>query len=223
MTRLLSHEQARAFYDRFGSRQDLQRFYENAAIAALVTAADFEHSHAVVELGCGTGALARDLLERRLPPQATYLGLDVSRTMIDLARRRVAPWRGRARVELTTGEPRIPLPDGSCDRFLSTYVLDLLSDEDIRGALSEAERVLAPEGLLCLASLTFGQTATSRVVCRFWRWLHALHPQAVGGCRPLWLLEALGQEWLMLHREVVCAFGLCTEVVVARAKGAVPA
>jgi ubiquinone/menaquinone biosynthesis C-methylase UbiE len=34
--------------------------------------------------------------------------------------------------------------------LLSTYVLDLLSDDDIRAVVNEARRVLRPDGLLAL-------------------------------------------------------------------------
>ena len=214
--RVLSHEEAKAFYDRFGRKQDLQRIYEDPAIEVLLEYASFQTACAVVELGCGTGRLAARLLEELLPEDSKYVGLDISKTMTDLARGRVAPWGDRARVQRTDGSPILPLSDGAFDRCLSTYVLDLLSEEDIRAALSEARRVLAPGGRLCLASLTFGQTLPSRLTCRAWTAIHSLSPRLVGGCRPLHLEEFIGSDWQILHREVVCTLGICTEVLVAR-------
>ncbi len=72
-----------------------------------------------------------------------------------------------------------------------------------------------PGGKLCLASLTFGQTLVSRAVCRVWRSLYALRPQIVGGCRPVHLQDFVEGGWNISHREVVCALGICTEVLVA--------
>lgn len=213
--RVLSHQQARAFYDRFGRKQDLQRIYEDPAIEVLLRHAGFESAGTVVELGCGTGRLAARLLERQLPAEATYVGFDISRTMVDLARSRVAPWAGRAEIRLTEGSPKLPLEDGVCDRFLSTYVLDLLSDGEIHAVLDEARRVLAPGGRLCLASLTFGRTLPSRVVGRLWTSVHALDPKLVGGCRPVDLDATIAPDWRILHREIVCTFGICTEILVA--------
>jgi ubiquinone/menaquinone biosynthesis C-methylase UbiE len=215
MSRTLSHQQAKAFYDRFGSKQDLQRVYEDPAVRVLEAHADFEHARAVVEFGCGTGRLARMLLERRLGPEATYLGLDISTTMVKLASERLARWADRARVEQTEGAPAVPLPNAQSDRFLSTYVLDLLSAEDARTVIAEAHRVLVPDGRLCLASLTFGQKVFSRAVCRLWTAVHGWRPGLVGGCRPIRLLDLLGGEWRLIHRDVVCTLGLCTEIVVA--------
>lgn len=214
----LSREEARAFYDRFGARQDLQRFYENRAVGELLERSAFEKSRAVVELGCGTGRLAERLLREHLPLGATYHGFDVSPTMVGLARARLRPWSERARVEQTPGAPSLPRPNESCDRFLSTYVLDLLSEEDIRAALLEAGRLLVPGGLLCLAGLTFGETAFSRAMSGLWRRVHAFRPALVGGCRPVRLLEFLGGDWRVNHRRVISSFGVCSEVVVAEAR-----
>lgn len=216
MSRPLSHSQARAFYDRFGAGQDLQRFYEDPAVRALEAHADFEGARAVVELGCGTGRFARGLFERRLAPQARYLGLDVSATMVALARVKLEPWAERAEVRQTDGEIAIPVPDASCDRVVSAYVLELLSADDVRAALAEAHRVLTPEGRLCLASLAPGRSAGQRAVSGLWRLVYDLRPQLVGGCRPVRLRDSLGEDWRILYREELCSFGLCSEVVVAQ-------
>jgi hypothetical protein len=53
--RMLSHEEARAFYDWFGARQDSQRFYEDPALCDLLGHADFGEARSVFEFGCGTG------------------------------------------------------------------------------------------------------------------------------------------------------------------------
>ncbi|HSB63003.1 MAG TPA: class I SAM-dependent methyltransferase [Thermoanaerobaculia bacterium] len=210
---VLSHEEARAFYDAFGSKQDLQRFYEDRAIDVLLDDALCESASAVAELGCGTGRLAERLLRERLSARATYDGFDVSPTMVRLAEARLKPWAGRARVHLTSGAPAIPLADSTCDRFLSTYVLDLLGEDEVRAALLEAARVLVPGGLLCLASLTFGESLPSRMLSRLWTAVHSRSPRLVGGCRPLRLAQFMPPGWLVAYREVVCSFGLCTEVL----------
>lgn len=212
-SRILSHEESRTFYDAFGSKQDLQRFYEDKALDALLGHAFFERANAVVEFGCGTGRLAERLLREKLSARAAYDGFDVSPTMVGLAESRLKPWAGRARVHLTSGVPTLSLADAAGDRFLSTYVLDLLGEDEIRTALMEAERVLAPEGLLCLASLTFGKSLPSRIVSRVWTAVHSRSPRLVGGCRPLRLEQFIPPGWLVAHREVVCSFGICTEVL----------
>lgn len=215
MRRVLSHAEAKAFYDRFGAKQDLQRVYEDPAIDALLAHAGFASARSVVEFGCGTGRLAERLLGRALPADARYLGVDVSATMIGLARDRLARFGERARVVQTDGAPALPAAAGACDRFVSTYVLDLLADDDIAAVLAEARRLLAPGGRLCLVSLTFGRTVASRLLCSAWSGLHALRPQLVGGCRPIRLPDHLGGAWRLEHHEVICTLGICSELVIA--------
>jgi ubiquinone/menaquinone biosynthesis C-methylase UbiE len=142
--RFLSREAAREFYDRFGARQDSQEFYERPAVSGLIARLDLAHARAVVELGCGTGRLAAELLDTHLAADARYVGLDVSGTMVELARDRTARFNRRVEMRQTDGSPRIDAPDGSFDRFISSYVLDLLSPDDIASVLGEAHRVLAP-------------------------------------------------------------------------------
>src|SRR5664279_580796 len=144
----LTTEQAAAVYDRFGRWQDTQAFYDSRAVEDLVRSGDFEQARSVVEVGCGTGALAEQLLSRQLPEDATYLGLDVSSHMVSLARDRVRPWTDRARIVSVDGRSAWPIEDHSCDRVVATYVLDLLSPEAIATFYAEAARVLRTDGVV---------------------------------------------------------------------------
>jgi len=214
---MLSIEEARSFYDRFGAKQDQQGFYEDAAVDELCRSAGFREATAVLELGCGTGKLAHRLLEQELGPHARYLGLDLSTTMVRLARERTAAFGARAEIRQTDGSARIDAADGGFDRFVSCYVLDLLSHTDIHSVLAEAHRVLAPGGLLCTAGLTPGRSALSRVVSSTWAWLQARAPHLVGGCRPIEVQALLPPaDWEVEHKSVVQAFGVPSEVLVAR-------
>ena len=87
--------QARAVYDRIGRAQDWQ-FYENRAVARLLTDFAPQTAHAVFEFGCGTARLAVRMLEL-LPPTASYLGVDVSPVMV--APRRYLPAATTCRYE----------------------------------------------------------------------------------------------------------------------------
>ena len=113
---VLTHSQAQAFYDRFGKRQDSQAFFEDAALDELISHGAFERAESVFELGCGTGRFAARLLTKHLSPNASYLGIDLSRTMIDIAERRIAANAQRARVIQSDGSLRFPIPDQSVDR-----------------------------------------------------------------------------------------------------------
>lgn len=212
----LSREQARRLYDRIGARQDTQAFYEDRATGRLLRHADFGSALRVLEFGCGTGRFAHRLLSRQLPADASYRGLDLSPTMVGLARARLAPFGARAQVALTDGSPPLSEPTASRDRFVSNFVLDLLSEADVAAVLREAHRILCPGGLLCVSSLSTGSGRVSRLVARAWSRVHAWRPALVGGCRPLELLAWLPpQAWQLRHHSKLSPFGVPSEVVVA--------
>jgi ubiquinone/menaquinone biosynthesis C-methylase UbiE len=212
----LTREQAKAFYDRFGAKQDKQAFYEDAALDDLVTHAGFDHARSVLEFGSGTGRFAERLLVRHLPADAVYRGVDLSDTMVALARDRLRRFGDRAVINLSDGSPATGAAPASVDAFVSTYVLDLLPDNDIRAVLTEARRVLKPGGRLCVASGTWGRAGLSRIVSWLWGRVYALRPSLVGGCRPLRLTDFLaGGGWRVEYGNVVVAYGIPSEVVVA--------
>jgi len=217
---VLTRSQAQGFYDRFGRKQDAQAFYENAALEDLIAHAAFEEAEKVFELGCGTGRFALRLLRKHLSPSAVYLGIDLSRTMIDLAGRRVSPYAERAKVAQSDGSMYFPLADHSVDRVVSTYVLDLLSEGDIRQAIAEASRVLKAGGKICLVSLTHGVSLASRIVEALWSGMFQWHAAWVGGCRPIDLDSFLDpKRWSIDYRNVVSQLGVPSEVIIASPQG----
>lgn len=214
--RTISAAEARAFYDRLGAGQDRQAFYEDGAVSALLAHASLEQAAAVFEFGCGTGRVAARMLGDRLPGACRYRGVDVSETMVMLARRRLAPWGARAEVQLTDGAPVLDAPDGGFDRFVSTFVFDLLSDEALAGVLAEAHRILAPRGVLAVTSATPGRDAVSRIVSAAALFVNRLAPTVLGGCRPIVIAPLLAPDaWRFVHHEVVRSWGVSAEVLVA--------
>jgi SAM-dependent methyltransferase len=216
VTATLSRSEVRAVYDRVGRGQDAQTFYEAPAIDALIAHADFGEATALFEIGCGTGRVAERLLRDHTSPDARYVGIDLSPTMVRIARDRLAPFGDRAAVVQTDGGLSFDRPDASQDRLLATYVLDLLAPADIRALLAEAHRLLTPDGRLCLAGLTWGSDPLGRLVAAGWDLIHTLRPRWVGGCRPLRTGPYLDPDrWAVRHREGVRAWGIPSEVLVA--------
>lgn len=214
--RVLSRSEARAFYDRIGAWQDTQAFYEAPALDALIAHGRFGEARSIFEVGCGTGRFAERLLHDHCPRDARYEGVDLSGTMVGIARERLAPFGDRASVLQTDGPLTFDYPDGSQDRVVATYVLDLLSRDDARTLIAEAHRLLSTDGRLCLAGLTWGRGLLSRLVSRGWDALHALRPAWVGGCRPMEARSLLRDaHWHEEHHSVVTAWGVASEVLVA--------
>lgn len=214
--RTLTPEEAKSYYDHFGIKQDSQSFYEAPALQSLVVNSHFEQATSVFEFGCGTGAFALELFTHHLTPAAQYHGIDISTTMIQLASARLSDFSKRATVELASEGITAPVGDNSADRFVSNYVLDLLAPESVVKVLDEARRILQPNGLLCLVSLTKGVTFTSRLTMGIWQQLFSTNPSWVGGCRPTELMDYLpSDQWQIHHRAIIIAWGIPSEVIVA--------
>lgn len=214
-TRGLSNMQIEKFYDTFGIKQDDSGYYEDATLVDLIKHADFEKAKSVVEFGCGTGSFAENLLSNELQNDATYWGCDVSATMVSVSKNRISKFGERAQPHKTSGEFILPLPNESADRFVSNYVLDILSFDEIEKVINEANRLLKKDGLLCLTGLTFGKSPFSKLWTAFWQLRFRINPKWVGGCRPVNLLNFLN-DWEIVHHNVLVARGISSEVVIAK-------
>jgi SAM-dependent methyltransferase len=204
-------------YTRIGALQDTQAFYEDRATNELLAHLDLAAAQSVFEFGCGTGRFAERVLNGQLPPTARYKGIDLTPGMVELAQKRVARFAPRATVLLSDGSPPTAEPTGIYDRFISNFVFDLLSVDDIRAVVAEAHRMLAPGGLLGLSGLTAGFTPVTRVTAQIWSVVHRFRPQLVGGCRALELRDFLQQShWHVRHVAYVAPLGIALQAVVAQ-------
>jgi len=214
---VLTPSEAKAFYDRFGKKQDNQGFYEERALDDLINHAGFHEARNVFEFGCGTGKFAACLLAKHLPSSAKYSGCDVSSTMVAIAEQRLADYRQRTKVAQSDGFVHFPIADNSVDRVISTYVLDLLSGDDIKLFFADACRVLVPGGKLCLVGLSAGVTLPSHIVSFLWNTVFHMRPSLVGGCRPIHLEFYVDREhWWMEYRNVVTQCAVSSEVLVLK-------
>lgn len=85
-----------------------------------------------------------------------------------------------------------------------------------RRLVGEAHRLLAPDGLLGLVSLTHGTTFASRLLASGWGAVANRWPALVGGCRPIALSEMIGAPgWRVVHHEVIISWAVPSELLVA--------
>jgi SAM-dependent methyltransferase len=97
----------------------------------------------VLDVGCGTGVLAREAA-RRVGAGGEVVGLDLNPAMLAVARRR-AP-----EIEWHQGDAgELPFENGAFDVVVSQYALMFFPDPAL--ALREMWRVLAPGGRLAVA------------------------------------------------------------------------
>ncbi len=194
MSPVLSNAESKAFYDRFGARQDRQSFYEDRALDDLVAHADLATAKHVFEFGCGTGRLAARLFEECLGPRASP------------SERRIGP-AGGARRGLRPFRQRL------CPR----------SSERRRHHPSDRRSPPRAwhGGTLCLANLTWGDTLFSKAVSWVWQQFYAVRPAWVGGCRPIHLADFLPKDsWELLHHRRLRSYGITSEVAIARPRQA---
>ena len=107
---------------------------------AVIEALDCKPGHRVLEVGVGTG-LALDLY----PPGVKVVGIDVSREMLEKARRRVAKRRfTHVEALLEMDAEAMTFADQSFDKVVAMYVMPVVRHP--ARVLEEFHRVCKPDG-----------------------------------------------------------------------------
>ena len=122
---------------------------------------------AVLELGCGTGALTLRLLRRY--PEAEFTGIDAAQEMLDIARERVRAEGAAERVSFRTALfEELNLGAEGFDLIAANMSLHHVSDK--RPFYSKLRRALRPGGLLVFGDELRG--ALPHIEERYWdAWL----------------------------------------------------
>jgi SAM-dependent methyltransferase len=99
----------------------------------------------VLDLGCGDGLLAGELARAG----ADVTGVDPSRVALERARKGSSGNPERPRFLASSADGKLPLDDAAFDLCVCIHVLQHVADT--QSLLSEARRVLAPNGRLVVA------------------------------------------------------------------------
>jgi len=102
----------------------------------------------ILDVGCGTGYLLRELAAR-VPAAAELAGIDAAPAMIETARQMASAAADDDRLHFTEGvAEQIPYPGETFDLVVSTTSFDHWAEQ--QGGLTECARVLRPRGHLVL-------------------------------------------------------------------------
>ncbi|HEU5319618.1 MAG TPA: methyltransferase domain-containing protein [Methylomirabilota bacterium] len=113
----------------------------------------------VLEVGCGTGVVLRDLAPLA-GPRGRVVGVEPSRYLAATARRLCRPARGRAPIAIRRGDgARLPFAAGRFDVALAITVI--LHVEDPVSVVREMARVTRPGGRVGVQDQDFGAVAVT--------------------------------------------------------------
>lgn len=113
---------------------------------AVLELADARPGQVVLDVGCGPGVYAPELLASG----GNWIGIDLSRRMLRQAREDLRNY-GRAQLLQGSGAA-LPLRDGSVDVVLCAGVVDYLAVEELQQLVAELYRVLRVNGTLCITA-----------------------------------------------------------------------
>lgn len=101
-------------------------------------------SRRLIDIGTGTGTLARAALRRW--PSVEVVGIDASGEMVAEAERLLAPDERQRLTNIVAPADSLPFADGAFDAAMSSFVFQLVPNRF--RALREARRVVRPGGML---------------------------------------------------------------------------
>jgi ubiquinone/menaquinone biosynthesis C-methylase UbiE len=133
------------FYDVFMNVISLG--YYHCLIGRVVDKMDIQPGQSILDLGSGTGR--NDcFIARKIGPDGNILGLDISKEMISLSKKRC-----RSYPNVNFGEQRVEMPltyEAEFDRILISFVLHGFEDAQKAGVISNAYHALKPGGFFCI-------------------------------------------------------------------------
>ncbi len=218
VTDLTALDHGRTWYDRIAPLYGLIDGLEAGPRLTGIEALELKPGERVLEIGPGPGAALVELA-RGVLPGGHVTGVDLSRAMLELSRRRLLRSGLSGSADLVQADARrMPFPEGIFHAVYMGFTLELFAPSDMRIVLDEVARVLSTGGRIGVVALL----ATPRSVgAQAYGLLHRLAP-AVVDCRPIDVAAALSAaRFTVAGSRRLSLWGLPVAVVMASAPPAV--
>jgi len=130
-------------------------FYERWSNRSALYGPVLERVHHILDAGVGTGFLLSQLV-RKTSAEQSVTAIDLSTQMLENAKTYLAKHSLLStRVNFEKCDcMKLPHPDKVFDLYVSSYLFDLLNEEEITLAFNEMERVIVPDGHAIIITMT---------------------------------------------------------------------
>ncbi|KAH1272283.1 hypothetical protein KXV81_000862 [Aspergillus fumigatus] len=149
------------------SAQDLHALPDKANLGLScgnpVAHANIKEGETIVDLGSG-GGIDVLLAARKVGPEGTAIGIDMTKDMINLAKKtaEAAGLSNTRFIEATITS--IPLPDASVDCIISNCVINLVPSKDKPTVFQEIARLLKPGGRVAISDILARKELPAKIV-----------------------------------------------------------
>jgi len=185
----VSQKEIGPLYDKLSGIYDLWgRMTESRARRRAIELAAIKDGQNILEVAVGTGLAFYEIVKGN--PHGHNIGIDLSRGMLDKARKRLSKGKGAHYVLRTGTAFDLQMENESVDLLVNNYMFDLIAYADIDKVLEEFKRVLKKGGKLILVNMTQGERFGSNL----YDFIYRLSPKAMGGCRGVQLTDKLKQR-----------------------------
>lgn len=215
ITRVLrSKQQARSTYNRLSSWYDLlSGGFEDKPRNNAIQNLEIKEGEIVMDIGCGTGK-SMPVMAENVGETGKVIGVDLSEGMLAKTKKRLQSSPLESTIHLVAGDGMLlPFRNGTIDKILFSFSLELFDTPDIPAVLAECKRVLNLGGLISVVSLSKNDP---NLMTKMYEWIHTKSPQWVD-CRPIFVRDSLERAGFnILSANEFSMMGLKGESVLAK-------
>lgn len=129
-------------YDAVAKEWDISRFF--ARVNQIKIARQIKNGDSVLDIGCGNGVFYPVLADKSI----NYVGMDISKKLLALARKKALKNKGKAKVKFIKGSiTKLPFKNNQFDWVCAFAVMHHIPSDELRSrSAREIWRVLKPGG-----------------------------------------------------------------------------